>query len=95
MYLKSIGIDPKVAKAVVFPGGGPAQTAMLGGHIDVYVASPRSMVPLQNEGRARILGDLGAAARRPGAQADAARPSASTGTTPCSSRGAASWDRKD
>jgi putative tricarboxylic transport membrane protein len=28
---------------------------MLGGHIDVYVASPRSMVPLQNEGRVRIL----------------------------------------
>jgi putative tricarboxylic transport membrane protein len=55
MYLKSIGIEPKVAKAVVFPGGGPAQTALLGGHIDVYVASPRSMLPLQNEGRARIL----------------------------------------
>lgn len=55
MYLKSIGVEPKVAKAVVFPGGGPAQTAMLGGHIDVYVASPRSMLPLQNEGRARIL----------------------------------------
>ena len=55
MYLKSIGVEPKVAKAVVFPGGGPAQTALLGGHIDVYVASPRSMVPLQNEGRVRIL----------------------------------------
>src|SRR3712207_6211248 len=55
MYLKSIGVDPKVAKAVVYPGGGPAQTAMLGGHIDVYVASPRSMLPLQNDGRARIL----------------------------------------
>ena len=55
MYLRSIGVDPKIAKAVVFPGGGPAQTALLGGHIDVYVASPRSMVPLQNEGRVRIL----------------------------------------
>lgn len=55
MYLKSIGIEPKVAKAVVFPGGGPAQTALLGGHVDVYVASPRSMLPLQNEGRTRIL----------------------------------------
>jgi putative tricarboxylic transport membrane protein len=56
MYLKSLGVDPKVAKAVVYPGGGPAQTALLGGHIDVYVASPRSMVPLQKEGRVRILG---------------------------------------
>ena len=55
MYLKSIGVDPKVAKAVVFPGGGPALTALLGGHIDVYVASPRSLFPLQKEGRAKVL----------------------------------------
>jgi putative tricarboxylic transport membrane protein len=66
MYLKSIGVDPKIAKAVVYPGGGPAMTALLGGHIDVYVASPRSMVPLQKEGRARILG-ISAAERQPGA----------------------------
>ena len=66
MYLKSIGLDPKAAKAVVYPGGGPALTAMLGGHIDVYVASPRSMLPLQKEGRARILG-VSAAQRQPGA----------------------------
>ena len=56
MYLKSIGVDPKTVKTVVFPGGGPALTALLGGHIDVYVASPRSMVPLHKEGRARVLG---------------------------------------
>jgi putative tricarboxylic transport membrane protein len=56
MYLKSIGVDPKVAKAVVYSGGGEALTALLGGHIDVYVASPRSMVPLQREGRARVFG---------------------------------------
>lgn len=56
MYLKSIGVDPKTAKAVVYSGGGEGVTAMLGGHIDVYVASPRSMVPLQKDGRARMLG---------------------------------------
>jgi putative tricarboxylic transport membrane protein len=56
MYLKSIGVDPKGAKAVVYSGGGEGVTALLGGHIDVYVASPRSMVPLQKEGRARMLG---------------------------------------
>ena len=56
MYLKSIGVDPKAAKAVVYSGGGEAVTAFLGGHIDVYVASPRSMVPMQKEGRARVLG---------------------------------------
>ena len=69
MYLKSIGVDPKVVKTVVFPGGGPAMTALLGGHIDVYVASPRSMVPLQQEGRARILG-ISAAQRQAGALAE-------------------------
>ncbi|HEV2009043.1 MAG TPA: tripartite tricarboxylate transporter substrate binding protein, partial [Burkholderiales bacterium] len=69
MYLKSIGVDPKVVKTVVFPGGGPALTALLGGHIDVYVASPRSMFPLQQEGRARILG-ISAAQRQVGALAE-------------------------
>ena len=69
MYLKSLGIDPKIAKVVVYPGGGPALTAVLGGHIDVYVASPRSMLPLQKEGRARILG-VSAAQRQPGALAE-------------------------
>jgi len=66
MFLKSIGVDPKVAKTVIYPGGGPAVTAMLGGHIDVYVASPRTFVPLQKEGRARALA-ISAAQRQPGA----------------------------
>ncbi|HTD90136.1 MAG TPA: tripartite tricarboxylate transporter substrate binding protein [Burkholderiales bacterium] len=69
MYLKSIGIDPVKVKTVVYPGGGPAMTAMLGGHIDVYVASPRSIVPLHKEGRARILG-ISAAQRQGGALAE-------------------------
>jgi len=65
MYLKSIGVDPKVAKAVIYSGGGEATTAFLGGHIDVYVAAPRSMVPLQKQGRARVLA-ISAAQRQPG-----------------------------
>src|SRR4051812_25684659 len=69
MYLKSIGVDPKTAKAVVYPGGGPALTAVLGGHVDVYVASPRSMVPLEKEGRARILA-ISAPQRQPAIKAD-------------------------
>jgi putative tricarboxylic transport membrane protein len=69
MYLKSIGVDPKVAKAVIYSGGGEATTAFLGGHIDVYVASPRSMVPLQKDGKARILG-ISSAERQPGALAE-------------------------
>jgi len=69
LYLKSIGVDPKVAKAVVYSGGGEGQAALLGGHIDVYMASPRSMVPMQKEGRARILG-ISSAQRQPGALAE-------------------------
>ena len=71
MYLKSIGLDPKLAKVVVYSGGGEALTALLGGHIDVYVASPRSMIPLQKDGRVRILG-VSSAQRQPGALADLA-----------------------
>ncbi len=69
MYLKSIGIDPGKVKTVIYPGGGPALTAMLGGHIDVYVASPRSMYALHKEGRARILG-ISAAQRQTGVLAE-------------------------
>lgn len=69
LYLKSIGVDPAKVKTVVYPGGGPALSAMLGGHIDVYVSSPRSMFPLQKEGRARILG-ISAAERQTGALAE-------------------------
>jgi len=69
MYLKSIGIDPSKVKTVIYPGGGPALTAMLGGHVDVYVASPRSMYHLHKEGRARILG-ISAEKRQPGPLAE-------------------------
>jgi putative tricarboxylic transport membrane protein len=69
MFLKSIGVDPKVAKTVIYPGGGPALTAMLGGHIDVYLAPARTFVPLQKEGRARALA-FSAAQRQPGALAE-------------------------
>ncbi|MGH8621276.1 MAG: tripartite tricarboxylate transporter substrate-binding protein [Burkholderiales bacterium] len=71
MYLKSIAVDPQVAKAVIYPGGGPALTAVLGGHVDVYVASPRSHFPLQKEGRARILA-MSSEQRDPGALAELA-----------------------
>jgi putative tricarboxylic transport membrane protein len=71
MLLKSIGVDPKVAKTVIYPGGGPALTAMLGGHIDVYLAPPRTFVPLQKDGRARVLA-ISAAQRQPGGLAELA-----------------------
>ena len=65
---KSIGVDPKIAKAVVYPGGGPARAAFLGGHIDVYMASPLSMIPLQEEGKVRILA-MSSAQRQTGRKA--------------------------
>ncbi len=69
LYLKSIGVDPGKVKTVIYPGGGPALTAMLGGHVDVYVASPRSMYAMHKDGRARILG-LSAAERQSGPLAE-------------------------
>jgi putative tricarboxylic transport membrane protein len=69
MYLRSIGVDPKVVRAVVYPGGGPAVTALLGGHVDVYASAPRSMHPLQQDGRVRILG-ISAPQRQPGPLAE-------------------------
>jgi putative tricarboxylic transport membrane protein len=62
-------VDPKVAKTVIYPGGGPAVTAMLGGHIDVYLAPARTFVPLQKEGRARTLA-VSSAQRQPGGLAE-------------------------
>jgi putative tricarboxylic transport membrane protein len=69
MAIKAAGGDPRTAKAVVYPGGGPALTAMLGGHVDINASGPRSLVPLHKEGRARILA-ISAPERQPGPLAE-------------------------
>lgn len=56
MILKAAGVDMKKAKVVIFGSGGEATTAMLGGHIDVFVGSPADKIPLLQAGRVRALG---------------------------------------
>jgi putative tricarboxylic transport membrane protein len=56
MLAKAAGVDPKVVKTVIFASGGPAVTATLGGHVDVYVGTPGTALPHLQSGRFRILG---------------------------------------
>ena len=56
MLAKAAGVDPKAAKTVIFAAGGPAVTATLGGHVDVYVGTPGTALPHLQSGRFRILG---------------------------------------
>jgi len=59
MIARAAGVDPKAAKVVVFNSGSLAATAMLGGHIDVLVGTPGTVLPHLTEGRARALGVSG------------------------------------
>lgn len=56
MILKAAGADPKKAKVVVQKSGGQATTAMLGGHIDVFVGAPANVIPHIQGGKARGIG---------------------------------------
>lgn len=49
------GIDPTKLKLVPFGSGGKAMAALLGGHIDVHVATAASVIPRKDEGKIRIL----------------------------------------
>jgi putative tricarboxylic transport membrane protein len=68
MLAKSAGVDPKQVKTVVFNSGNAAATAMLGGHVDVLVGTPGTVLPHITGGRARALGSS-APERQPGAYA--------------------------
>jgi putative tricarboxylic transport membrane protein len=68
LVLKAAGADMKRAKVVVQKSGGEAMTAMLGGHIDVYVGAPANLLPHVQTGKARLIG-IGAAQRQAGALA--------------------------
>ena len=56
MMLKAAGADMRKAKIVVQKSGGDAVTAMLGGHIDVFVGAPANLLPHVQAGRARVIG---------------------------------------
>jgi putative tricarboxylic transport membrane protein len=59
MMARAVGVDPKAMKVVVFNSGSLAATAMLGGHIDVLVGTPGTVLPHITGGRARALGISG------------------------------------
>ena len=69
LLAKSMGIDVKQLKTVVFQANADAQTALMGGHIDVSSLSAAAAVRAAQEGRLRILG-ITADKRGEGALAD-------------------------
>ena len=68
MIAKSAGVDPKALKTVIFNSGNAAATAMLGGHVDVLVGTPGTILPHLTGGKARALG-ISSRERQPGAYA--------------------------
>ena len=67
MILRAAGADPKKAKVIVQKSGGQSITAVLGGHIDVFVGAPANVVPHLG-GKARVIG-ISAPQRQAGALA--------------------------
>ncbi len=67
--LKLAGIDIRKTRNVIFPSGGAASTAMLGGHIDVVPITAAFAASMLRNGQVRLLA-VAAPARFPGALAD-------------------------
>jgi putative tricarboxylic transport membrane protein len=63
--LKAAGIDHKKMKSVIFPSGGAAATAMLGGHIDVVPITVAFASSLLQNGQVRLIA-VAAPQRLPG-----------------------------
>lgn len=59
MMARAAGVDPKAVKVVVFNSGSLAATAMLGGHVDVLVGTPGTVLPHITGGKVRALGISG------------------------------------
>lgn len=53
--LKAAGIDVKKMRAVIFPSGGAASTAMMGGHIDVVPITAAFAASMLRGGQVRLL----------------------------------------
>ena len=52
---KAVGIDVKKTKNVIFPSGGAATTALLGGHVDVVPISVAFAASLLRNGQVRLI----------------------------------------
>jgi putative tricarboxylic transport membrane protein len=68
MILKAAAADMKKARVIVQKSGGEAVTAILGGHIDVFVGAPANATPHIQSGKARAIG-ISAPQRQAGALA--------------------------
>jgi putative tricarboxylic transport membrane protein len=55
LAMKAAGVDIRKLKTVVFNSGGETMTAVLGGHIDVAVSAPSSVLPQVQAGKMRML----------------------------------------
>ncbi len=53
--LREAGVDIKKLKTVIFPSGGAASTAMLGGHVDVVPISAAFAASMARQGQVRVL----------------------------------------
>jgi putative tricarboxylic transport membrane protein len=67
--LKAAGVDIKKLRTVIFPSGGAASTAMLGGHVDVVPITAAFAASMARQGQVRLLA-VAAPARLPGALAE-------------------------
>lgn len=67
--LKSGGIDVRKMRTVIFPSGGAATTAMLGGHIDVVPITAAFAASMAKQGQVRVIA-VTAPSRLPGVLAD-------------------------
>jgi len=63
--MRSVGVDIRKLKLVVFKSGGDATTALLGGHVDVAAAAPPALLPHIQAGGMRGIA-IGAPARQSG-----------------------------
>ena len=67
--LKEAGVDIRKMRTVIFPSGGAASTAMLGGHVDVVPVSAAFAASMLRNGQVRLLA-VAAPKRLPGVLAD-------------------------
>ena len=67
--LKEAGVDIRKMRTVIFPSGGAASTAMLGGHVDVVPVSAAFAASMVRNGQVRLLA-VAAPKRLPGVLAD-------------------------
>ncbi|HYC46353.1 MAG TPA: tripartite tricarboxylate transporter substrate binding protein [Burkholderiales bacterium] len=66
---KVSGIDVRKMRTVIFPSGGAATTALLGGHVDVVPISAAFAGSMAKQGQVRVLA-VSSPSRLPGALAD-------------------------